>query len=146
MKKKKQNDYLFYIILFLVIIIALFLAFFPFIKDITKDSDSKYKIITTGTLEYGDVAIEIIPLGFNNEIFEFKLSANTHSVDLSKYNLKEIITLQYEGKTIKPIEAVKMSGHHSSGSITFEINHEPKEFKLIITSMSLLQERIYEWN
>src|SRR3989344_1032796 len=106
MKKKKQNDYLFYIILFLVIITLLFLASFSFIKDITKNnySDSKYKTVTIGTSEDGDVAIDITPLSFSNDEIEFKISANTHSIDLSKYSLKEIVTLQYESKTIKPIE------------------------------------------
>ena len=60
-------------------------------------------------------------------------------------NLKEEITLEYNGKAIKPISAPKITGHHTLGNIVFDVNEPINEFIIVITNIPKLQSRIYEW-
>lgn len=104
--------------------------------------------IATGSTESGDVLIEITPAIENSKLIAL-VSFNTHSVDLSKFDLQEITTLEYGGKTIKPSAAPSLSGHHASGEIVFDIDGEDaisEEFQIRILGIPAEEERIYEWN
>ena len=112
-------------------------------KDLPKEET--YKGILTGTTGDGDVAIELKPVGFHEGMFEVSISANTHSVDLSQFGLKQITTLEYNGKSIKPTFAPDLSGHHSNGILAFNLNEKPSKFTIKIIGISKTEERIYEW-
>ena len=73
-------------------------------------------------------------------------SVNTHSVDLSQYDLLQITTLEYNGNVIKPRSAPSLSGHHNSGTLVFDTGKELKTFKIIIKDIPDIKERIFEWN
>src|SRR3972149_9759945 len=77
--------------------------------------------IISGTTEQGDVSIELKPLGVRDGKLVVNIAANTHSVDLSQFDLKQIARLEYEGKSASPFTAPVLSGHHSSGVLEFEV-------------------------
>ena len=104
-----------------------------------------FETISTGSLQTGDVLIELTPAGIKNGKFEVEITANTHSVDLSQFDLMQIITLEYNNKKLKPISALKLSGHHSSGTIAFSMSEQPPSFGIIITDIPLVEKRIFEW-
>jgi len=108
-------------------------------------SSSGYRPISTGNAGTGDVAIELTPLGFENGIFTVNLAANTHSVELSQFDLSEITTLSYGGKAFAPTSATQMSGHHSSGIIVFNLDEKPDTFRITMQGIPAVEERVFEW-
>jgi len=143
-KKRKKDNYIIYfliIIAVIIIVLGIFIAM-PSNKSIVSQ---KFQTITTGTTDQGDVAIDITPKELINGKLNTEISINTHSVDISMINLKEEITLEYNGKAIKPISAPKITGHHTLGNIVFDVNEPINEFIIVITNIPKLQSRIYEW-
>jgi len=73
------------------------------------------------------------------------MSVNTHSVDLSQFDLKEIITLEYNGKIEKPISAFSLQGHHSNGKLLFNVKEELTLFSVIIDGIPKVNKRVFTW-
>ena len=131
----KTEDYVLYGLLALAII-GLVLAFTGFsipsgaatgtgIKETGLNAPSSgFRTIDSGSTGNGEVAVGLTPKGFKDGKFIVELSANTHSVSLDQLNLKEITTLEYDGKTIKPEEAPQLGGHHASGELVFGTEKE----------------------
>lgn len=104
--------------------------------------------ITTGSTESGDVEITLTPEPIRDGQFIIKVSANTHSVDLSSFDLTEITTLEYEGRTVAPVSAPTLSGHHASGEIIFAVAEEITEYTnytIRINGIPKEEQRIYSW-
>ena len=104
-----------------------------------------FKTVSTGSADSGDVLMDLTPKGMENGKFAVDISVNTHSVDLSQFDLMQITTLDYEGKAIKPASAPKLSGHHSSGELIFDTGSEIKNFKITIKGIPAVEERVFEW-
>ncbi len=105
-----------------------------------------FKTVSTGGTGSGDVLIELTPKGMEDGKFEVDILLNTHSVDLSQFDLVKITLLEYEGKLIKPVSAPELSGHHGSGTLAFDTGKEIKNFKIIIKGIPAVEERVFEWN
>lgn len=101
--------------------------------------------VYTGSMEAGDSVIEITPKGIENGKFIVDISLNTHSVDLSQYDLMEITTLQYNDKKINPESSPKLTGHHNSGTMVFDIGKVPENFSITITGIPNIENRMFEW-
>ncbi len=108
-------------------------------------NDAGFPTVATGSTSKGDVLVELTPLGFSNSQLRVSIAANTHSVDLSQFDLREITDLKINGKTIKPSDAPGMRGHHSSGTIVFEGVEEAGKFTIIIKGIPKTEERVFEW-
>ena len=76
---------------------------------------------------------------------EVDLWANTHSVDLSQFNLKKMTVLEFDGKTIAPSKSPALFGHHSSGMLIFDVDEQPESFTIKITGIPAVEERVFEW-
>ncbi|MBI4144382.1 hypothetical protein HY486_03990 [Candidatus Woesearchaeota archaeon] len=101
-------------------------------------------IVSAKTSE-GEVTIDLIPAGYTNGVMAFNIEVNTHTIDLSQFDLSKLTTLEYEGKTILPKTASKLTGHHNSGIITFQTEKEIKNYKIIIKEFAGVPERAFEW-
>ena len=111
-----------------------------------KDANiAPFESVSTGSLDNGDALVELMPRGIENGKFAVDFSINTHSVDLSKFDLMKITLFEYEGKTIKPESAPKLSDHHSSGALIFDVGKELKNFKITIKGIPAVDERVFEW-
>lgn len=132
------------ILLGLLAIVVLGVGFVVF--QFTKENQQAFGTKSTGSTNQGDVLIELTP-ALNNGRLEVKIAANTHSVDLSQFELKEITTLQTNKNTLKPISAPKISGHHATGIIVFEVNKKEieKGFTVTILGIPVVEERIFIW-
>ncbi len=112
----------------------------------TSTSPSLAKPSNTKTSDAGEVSVELTPKKFENGKFYLSMDVNTHSVSgLDKYNLKEIVALSYKGKSYKPVAVPVVNGHHNSGEIMFEMEEEPKEFKITITGLAAEGIREFSW-
>ena len=99
----------------------------------------------TGSMGSGDAVVELKPTLKNNWLI-LKFSINTHSVRLNRYDLKDITTLEYKGNVLKPIKAGRIGGHHSSGTIVFDVAEDIGSFTIRIQGIPRVNERIYKWN
>ncbi|MBI2631671.1 hypothetical protein HYW75_01575, partial [Candidatus Pacearchaeota archaeon] len=68
-----------------------------------------------------------------------------HSVDLSQFNLKNMVRLNYNGKTAKPVEASSLTGRHVSGELIFPVKGDLEEFDIVILGVPKTNERRFEW-
>ena len=129
-------------IVILIIIIAIYIG-----KNVFSSSKktSKFETIETGSSGYNDVLIELTPKNTKGGKLVVKLSANTHSVELGEFDFMEVVSLKYDGNTIKPVYADNISGHHLSGEIVFEPGREISNFTIIIKGIPSVEERIYTW-
>jgi len=114
-------------------------------KDANIPPIAAFKTISTGSTDNGDVLLDLTPRDMENGKFAVDISLNTHSVDLSQFDLMQITTLEYNGKTIKPLSAPELSGHHSSGTLSFDTDTEIKNFRIIIKGIPAVEERVFEW-
>lgn len=105
----------------------------------------KYKPITTGTTSSGDVSIELQPHEVENGILIVDLWADTHSVDLSEYDLLQITTLEFGASSISPTTAPALGGHHVSGTLEFEVDQPISSFSIKIKGIPKVQERVFNW-
>lgn len=92
-----------------------------------------------------EVTIELTPKEFENGKLYVDIGVNTHSGNLADYDLNALTTLEFEGKSIKPSSAPKLSGHHNSGTLVFDIGKELDNFKIVVINLPEIQERIFEW-
>jgi len=104
-----------------------------------------YSSISTGSTGPGDVLIEITPRGTVQNQLVFDFTANTHSVDLSQFDLREITTLAIGIRELHPVSAPQLSGHHVSGELVFDIEDDPETFILTIVGIPDVQVREFDW-
>ncbi len=103
-----------------------------------------YSAQTTGTTGSGDVEITLTPK-YNNGKLEVSTAVNTHSVDISQYDLAKISVLSYNGKNVYPTSAPTLTGHHSNGVLIYNIADNLKSFQITITGIPQTKIRKYEW-
>ncbi len=109
-------------------------------------SGSPFTQKTTGTTGEGDVEISLSPKKPDGSQLEVGIAVNTHSVDLSPFDLKDITTLTFKGKTIKPTDAPALEGHHASGTLRFErVEGIGNEFSISIKGIPKVMEREFNW-
>lgn len=111
--------------------------------NIVKEGAS-FKTVSIGSTGQGDVSIDLTPDYANGKLV-VKISANTHSVDLSQFDLKKMTTLKYGGKTVSPSSAPSLSGHHASGILIFDLEEKMDSFTIKIEGIPLIEERIFTW-
>lgn len=98
----------------------------------------------------GRVAIEVQPLtlGDGQEIWEFGVALNTHSVDLS-YDLMEVAELRCErGEEYQPSswDGSPPGGHHRRGVLRFAALDHPTSFiEIVIRNVADVPERLFRW-
>jgi uncharacterized protein (DUF58 family) len=98
----------------------------------------------TGSMRSGDVTIELRPeLKEGNLIVKF--AANTHTENLSGFDLAESAVLEYAGKRVSPSRADRLRGHHAFGKMEFEVAGPLRDFRIVITGIPAAQERVFTW-
>ncbi len=145
-----EKDYEFFILAGLVGlgILALFLTGLDFFGNNfleTENIISNIQPIITGAPDSGGVSVELTPKGKINGNLVISASFNTHSIDLSQFNLKETTVLEYGGKKTKPISVPVLNGHHANGEFIFDVEKDISEFTIKITGIPNIKERTFRW-
>ena len=118
-------------------------------KNLDQAAEQSFGPKTTGSMGSGDAVIELTPGPVYNNLLAVNFSINSHSVNLSGFDLKEITVLEHEEHVFKPVKASRMEGHHSSGIIVFEVGDKignKDGFKIRLRGIPDVQERVYEWS
>ena len=116
----------------------------PNIKNNDLNGYSGFAPVLTGTTGEGDVEISLTPV-VDGSVIKIQIAANTHSVDLSQFDLMKIIKLVYENKKISPVSAPKLSGHHANGELVFNLEKEINSFAVTIEGIPKINERLFKW-
>lgn len=128
-----------------ILILALLVFIVGCNDNLTTSEIANYETKSTGTTESGDVFIELTPLNIKDSKLNVKIDVNTHTVELAEFDLKQLTTLEYNNKFIKPIEVPKLKGHHSSGVLVFDVENNIKDFTIKIKDIPITGDRIFEW-
>lgn len=142
--KKDYENYLVYFSFVMIIALFVYIGVSLYGKNDNTDYTTQFQTVLSGTTDSGDVSIELTP-NFNNDKLEVGIEANTHSVDLSQFDLNQITILEYDDRKVKPISAPKLEGHHTSGVLTFPVDKDIKKFKVIIDGIPRTNQRIFAW-
>ena len=127
-----------FIIISIVLIVGILLIIFG------KNEQLAVNEFKTETSE-STVSIDLVPKTFNENKFYVDISLNTHVVELSQFDLKKLVTLEFDNKIVRPISVPELTGHHSSGTLIFEIDKKPENFKIKISNIPDMSVRIFEW-
>ena len=90
------------------------------------------------------VTIDLEPHQFENGVLDIDISLNTHTTDMSLFDLKKQVKLVIDGKEYYPVSVPSLSGHHTSGTLRFELPNKPDKHKIIIIGIPDIEERIFE--
>jgi len=142
--KKDYEKYLIYSSFVIIIALLVYVGVSLYGKDDLIDYPAQFQTVSSGTTDSGDVSIELTPR-FNNNKLEADIKANTHSVDLSQFDLSQITALEYNNKIVKPISAPKLESHHPSGALIFQIDKDIKNFKITINGIPKNNQRVFIW-
>jgi hypothetical protein len=104
----------------------------------------QFATVTTGSTANDDVAIALTPRE-NGGKLRIEIAANTHSVELSQFNMQGITTLEFDGKKLKPEAAPRLSGHHASGMLVFDTGRPVQRFTVTIQGIPAVAERTFVW-
>lgn len=109
-------------------------------------SPKAFETIYSGSVDAGDATVDLTPVGIIGGKLRVDIGVNTHSVSLEQFDLAEITTLEYSGKSLKPESAPALSGHHTSGTLVFDVNEPVSSFKITIRGIPKADERVFEWS
>ena len=112
-------------------------------QQITTSESQGNKLLTKSS--QGTVSIDLTPHKVSNGNLVVDIAVNTHSGDLSEFDLLQLVTLEFDGTTIKPKSAPQLQGHHSSGELVFDVKEDISNFKIIIKDIPDIEERVFEW-
>ena len=115
---------------------------FVILQPSTKRAQN-FATITTGSTDQGDVLIELTPKIVDNRL-EVTITANTHTADLSQFDLAKTTMLEADGKKIPPASVPALQGHHVSGTMEFE-GVPAGSFSIVITGIPQVEARRYSW-
>lgn len=92
----------------------------------------------------GEVTIEVRPF-WDGATLGFEIAANTHSVEVEGIALDETLRLIVGDRTLEPIEAGRLRGHHARGEVRFGVTARPERFALEIRGVPDVPVRRLEW-
>ena len=136
----KKEDWIILVIAALAVIVMIF-SLTPGNKAVGIESGNGYETRVSSGL----VAIELTPVDFKDGKMYVNAKVDTHAGELGDYDLVRLVTLEYNGKSLNPSSAGKLSGHHSSSMMTFDTGKEPKSFRITIRRIPDQPERVMEW-
>jgi hypothetical protein len=94
-------------------------------------------------------ATYLTPKQENDNESTFRLTLNTHSVDLGKYDFEKVSFVQFDNHEATNDGVWKFSGssHHFKGTITFKqpVPEGTKTLRLLIKGVDEVDERVFEW-
>lgn len=135
----------------ILLIILVFTLKDTFSIDVSSKSENK-PAAAIGPIENneGQVSVSVKPLNLENSsiTWDFEISLNTHSENLSQDLLAVSELVGDQGKSYKPTawEGAPPEGHHRQGILKFEaISPRPKSIELKIKNIGGISERNFKW-
>jgi hypothetical protein len=97
----------------------------------------------------GRVTVEVTPLTLSDDVWEFSVALNTHSVDLS-FDPTEVSALRCDqGREFQAVawNGSGPGGHHRSGVLQFDALDHPTSFiEIVVRDVAKVPERVFRWD
>lgn len=94
----------------------------------------------------GPVTVALTPKELSDGGLTVEMAVNTHTVnDLHTYDLTHIVTLKVDGKTIPPVSAPELEGHHGGGDLVFPLETMPDALTIEIRGLNGVELRTFTW-
>ena len=93
----------------------------------------------------GPITFQLTPKGVEDGYFRVEILVDTHSGDLSDLDLKKQLFLKVEGREYSPLTEVRMSGHHSGGTLVFPLKEIPERFEIVIKKLRTMGDMTFIW-
>lgn len=97
----------------------------------------------------GQVSIDVTPLTLGDDVWEFEVALNTHSVNLD-FDVTKVSALRCDqGQEYLPVawDGSSPGGHHRSGVLKFPALDHPTSFvEIVIRDVASVPERVFEWD
>ena len=100
----------------------------------------------SGSISEGDVTVDIQLLSKEDGQMSFSIVFNTHSVDLSQFDLQDLVTLEYGGNVLQPVSVPQLSGHHASGTVLFDVKEKADNFIVRVRGIPQEMEREFRFS
>lgn len=114
--------------------------------SVPEASAAGYEMQSTGSMAEGDVVLELTPRGVKDGKLVVDFAMNTHSVRLSDFDLRELTTLRFADKALKPSEVSPPAGHHAYGQMIFETGGDVRDFTITVEGIPLERKRVFTWS
>lgn len=93
----------------------------------------------------GEVSLTVQP-EWRDSVLVFRISVDTHSVELAGIDLARAARLTLEGgPEIAPVQAESLGGHHGAAEVVFRMPQRPFRFTLLVRGIPDVEERRLEW-
>ncbi len=115
------------------------------LQNTRSQSTEEATAFATKSSNSGEVSIDITPKDIQKGVAVFAIGVNTHTVDLSPFDLKKLTTLVINGEKFTPLSAPELIGHHNQGEMTFAVTSLPETFTIVIQGIPENQERVFSW-
>lgn len=104
--------------------------------------------LDTQTSDAGQVVVDVTPLSFDGDTWDFQVGFNTHSVNLA-FDPAQISVLRCDqGQEFQPVawEGSGPGGHHRSGILSFaRPDHPISSIEIVIRGVAQVSERLFRW-
>ena len=133
--------------LIVIVVLAVAFAVMSFMNAPALVQRKQYDTITTGTTQNGDVEVSLTPFLQGDDLIVAS-TFNTHSVELSEFNLRQAASLKLGAKVLRPSSVFPLTGHHSSGQIVFKgegLDNTINTFTITIIGIPTIPERVFSW-
>ena len=93
----------------------------------------------------GEVDFVLTPRDVSGGRFRVDIVLTTHGGDLAELNLQEAAELRVDGKTLKPLKAVPLRGHHARERLEFALDRMPDAFEIVIRGVRGMGDLTFRW-
>lgn len=83
----------------------------------------------------GPITITLTPTEMRGDSLLVDVRLDTHSGDLARLDLQRQVRLVAAGRSHAPTEAVALGGHHSGGTLAFQVGTLPERFEIVVTGL-----------
>ena len=106
--------------------------------------------------EAGGVTVTATYLGQTAQAVRFQVKLDTHTADLSQFDLKNSVTLRNDsGAAVRPLDPKALGGHHAEGELAFPatdsagravVGESTRYLELVVTNVAGIPERVLRWD
>lgn len=94
---------------------------------------------------HGAVQFTLTPRDVSGGRFRVDIAVNTHSGNLADLDLAKATELRTGGKTLQPVEAPALRGHHARGRLEFALERVPETFEIVIRGVRSMGDLTFRW-
>jgi hypothetical protein len=93
----------------------------------------------------GEVQFTLTPRDVSGGRFRVDIVVTTHSGDLASLDLSAAAELRLAGRTLRPVKAPALRGHHTKGRLEFALDRMPESFEIVIRGVRTQGDLTFRW-